>query len=150
METTTWRTKDWSILGIELIPSAVRFAQSTVRDTRIRFCQADGTKLQWITSASADFIASFGGFLHIPSANMCDTVHQITSKLRPGGVAWGGYIDTWATATSLLSCTLSLSNYPIEAVLVDENKLWKGCGIPRVYRRKKPVSIFWQRKDCSE
>lgn len=123
------------ILGIDLMKPAVAFAQQHLRSPTahnhqgaISYCHADGTKLSWIQDGEFDLITSFGGLLHLPSAVMCSTVQQLLRKLRPGGVMWGGYLDTYAIADALAKCSgaASTEHTPTEAcsvVVVDGNNV---------------------------
>lgn len=156
-------------LGIELIPQAVQYAaqhfESSIGDQKTslrgasshqrRYCQADGTKLSWLPPHSFDIIVSFGGLLHLPTAVMCTTIASLVEKLSPGGIMWTGYVDNVSTAESLLQCD-PFQNAPchrcitplgVNVTIIRENKWFVRSGMPKVYRKKRPVSIIWQRFD---
>lgn len=86
-------------------------------------------------------------------------------------VIWTGYVDNPATAAALVECTKQVGSAPqraksttcvgaqsnaeeelevhsntsaITAAMLHENVFWRGSGMPKVYRRKKPVSIVWK------
>jgi SAM-dependent methyltransferase len=140
---------------------------------QISYCHADGTKLSWMPDGAFDVITSFGGLLHLPSAVMCSTVQQLLGKLRPGGVMWAGYLDTLAIADALAKCSgvsakcpggtagrqwhdateeMTTQNSPagplgvVHTTILRENEWFKNIGMPRVYRRKKPYSVVWHRR----
>lgn len=160
-----------SVLGVDIMDAGVAYARANYGAASPRtgemftpgatFCHADGTKLNWISDGQLDAITSFGGLLHLPSSVMCSTVQQLLRKLKPGGAMWAGYIDSHSTAESLAACTAShapilcpsegtLPNSPrqaacatVQTTILRENAWFKGTGMPRVYRRKKPFSIVW-------
>jgi 2-polyprenyl-3-methyl-5-hydroxy-6-metoxy-1,4-benzoquinol methylase len=166
------------VIGIDLMEPAVAFAREHLRNTNaskgghISYCHADGTKLSWIPDGAFDVITSFGGLLHLPSAVMCSTVQQLLGKLRPGGVMWAGYLDTFAITDALAKCSGVLAKCPgsaavrqrqdateemtaqnspagplsvVHTTILRENEWFKNIGMPRVYRRKKPYSVVWHR-----
>lgn len=139
-------------VGIDIIEDAIQYANRTVGlhlhggKHQLLFCQADGTQLGWVPANRFDFITSFGGLLHVPSSAICSTVQHLVRILRPGGTIWAGYIDNMETARLLSNCTVRCERSTnVTVSWVDENKWFKGLGIPKANKKRRPVSVVWKK-----
>jgi 2-polyprenyl-3-methyl-5-hydroxy-6-metoxy-1,4-benzoquinol methylase len=137
-------------VGVDLIAEAVRFARTNFSSPAVLFCQADGTDLHWLPPQYFDVITSFGGFLHLPRTKLCPTVRQAFHLLKPGGAMWAGYIDDEGTARELMKCGVDewdcgCQGAAVDVTLLRENEWFKGVGVPQANRKRKPLSVVWER-----
>ena len=138
-------------IGIDVTPEAVNYSRAVYSNLRdhVLFCHADGTDLSWLPSNSFDLVISFGALLHVPVPRACATVNHIVRVLRPGGLAWAGYIDNRDTLSKLLQCPVDCDgSTTVTATTVSEATWFAGDGVPKGNRKRKARSILW-RKNAS-
>jgi len=132
-------------VGVDITLGAIAYAKEHYKDDGLLFCHADGSVMNWLPTNSVDHVFSFGGLLHLPKSLICKTLNELIRIVRPGGVVWAGYIDSSETVKLMSSCEFQ-ECHGVSTLVVSENELFHGYGMPKANARRRPHSLFWKKK----
>lgn len=137
-------------LGIDLTEAAVNVSREDHKhlSRHTRFCHADGTDLSWLRTNSVDAVIAFGALAHVPLRHMCRTINHLMRVLRPGGIAWAGYIDNRETLGKMMSCPVVVAcdhGQRVAVTAVTEFIWFAADGMPKGNRKRRPRSIIWRK-----
>ena len=74
--------------GLDITESAVAWAEA---HSVGKFCQGDGSKLDFLPDDTFDAVVSYAALYHIPQSLQCETMKQLVRVVRPGGKIWVGW-----------------------------------------------------------
>jgi SAM-dependent methyltransferase len=72
-----------TVVGLDISPDAIRFAESHYRADNVRFAVGDAQRMEDVADASADVVVSFETIEHVPDADAF--LAEVRRVLKPGG-----------------------------------------------------------------